>query len=138
MQAHHEQIIKDLEKLLDRVGALLECIGDEMNKTVEEVVDDMDLADGLKECFLTAIKDLDDGLKECLLTGIQTDVWTDFISKHEDNPQTALSKIIKAALKLAGKRVPDLNAKVRDELAKLDLSLDGDLLTKLGLGKSFV
>ncbi|KAM4697283.1 uncharacterized protein O3C94_003435 [Discoglossus pictus] len=124
--------------MTELVGALLESIADEMNTTVGEVVDDMDLDNGLKECFLTAIKDLDDGLKECFLTGIKTGVWTDFFTKHEDNPQTGICKIIKDALGLAGKLVPDLNAEVKDALLKLDLSLDGDLLTKLGLGKSFV
>ncbi|KAM4697278.1 uncharacterized protein O3C94_003430 [Discoglossus pictus] len=100
----HDHFFKDLKKLLNSVGALLESIADEMNKTVEEVVDDMDLDNGLKECFLT---------------GIKTGVWTDFITKHEDNPQTGLPVVMKAALKLAGKRVPDLNAKVGDELLKL-------------------
>ncbi|KAM4697284.1 uncharacterized protein O3C94_003436 [Discoglossus pictus] len=69
----------------------LESIGDEMNKTVEEVVDDMDLDNGLKECFLT---------------GIKTGVWTDFITKHEDNPQTGLPVVMKAALNLARPMVP--------------------------------
>ncbi|KAM4606878.1 uncharacterized protein O3C94_023110 [Discoglossus pictus] len=76
----------DLKKLLNRVGASLKSIGEAMDKTVEEVVDDMHLDNGLKECFLT---------------GIQTGVWTDFITKYEDNPQTGLPVVMKAALKLA-------------------------------------